>query len=89
MSFYNSSQYADLTNTVFVSHLHASVDYCLIHRIRLGLKLTYSMMNDFGDSGGYSLHPAHARNPGLTNHNMFEGADCTTLTLLVKRLFGY
>ena len=88
LSFYNSRQDADLSDTVLAGHLHAGADYSLNDKTVLGLKLTYSMMGDIEARGGYSLHPFHEREPGLSNHNTFTGARSWTLTLTVKRLFG-
>ncbi len=89
LSFYNVRQNVNLSDTVFTWHLHTGVDYRLNDRTLLGLKLTYSMMDDFEDSAAYSLHPFHDRAPSLTNHNIFKGADYTTLTMTVKLLFGH
>ena len=88
LSFYNSRQDADLSDTVLAGHLHAGADYGLNDKTLLGLKLTYSMISDIEASGGYSLHPFHERDPDLPNHNTFTGARYWTLTLTVKRLFG-
>ena len=88
LSFYNSRQDADLSDTVLAGHLHAGADYGLNANTLLGLKLTYSMMGDIESSGGYSLHPFHERDPDLPNHNTFTGARYWTLALTVKRLFG-
>ena len=88
LSFYNSRQDADLSDTVLAGHLHAGADYGLNANTLLGLKLTYSMMGDIESRGGYSLHPFHERDPGLPNHNTFTGARYWTLALTVKRLFG-
>ena len=63
LSFYNSRQDEDLSDTVLAGHLHAGADYGLNDKTALGLKLTYSMMGDIEASGGYSLHPFHGRNP--------------------------
>ena len=88
LSFYNSRQDADLSDTVLAGHLHAGADYGLNDKTLLGLKLTYSMISDIEASGGYSLHPFHERDPDLPNHNAFTGSRYWTLTLTVKRLFG-
>ena len=88
LSFYNSRQDADLSDTVLAGHLYAGADYGLNTKTLLGLKLTYSMMGDIESSGGYSLHPFHERNPDLPNYNTFTGSHSWTLALTVKHLFG-
>ena len=88
LSFYNSRQDVNLSDTVLVGHLHAGADYSLNDKTVLGLQLTYSMMGDIEASSGYSRHPLHERDPDFPNHNTFTGARFWTLTLTVKRLFG-
>ena len=88
LSFYNSRQDANLSNTVLAGHLHAGADYSLNDKTVLGLKLTYSMMGDIEASSGYSRHPLHERDSDFPNHNTFTGARYWTLTMTVKRLFG-
>ena len=88
LSFYNSRQDADLSDTVLAGHLYAGADYGLNTKTLLGLKLTYSMMGAIESSGGYSFHPFHKRDSDLPNHNTFTGARYWTLALTVKRLFG-
>ena len=88
VSFYNSRQDANLSDTVLAGHLYAGADYSLNNKILLGLKLTYSMLDDIEASSGYSLHPLHERDPDFPNHNMFTGPRYWTLTLTVKFLFG-
>ena len=88
LSFYNSSQEADLSDTVLAGRLHAGADYDLNDKTLLGLKLTYSMTGDVKASGGYSHHPFHEQDPDLANHNTFTGPRYWTLTLTAKRLFS-
>ena len=88
LSFYNSRQDADLSDTVLAGHLHAGVDYGLSAKTLLGLKLTCSMMGNIESSGGYSIHPFHARDPDLTNHNTFTAPRYWTLSFTVKFLLG-
>ena len=88
LSFYNSRQDADLSNTVLAGHLYAGMDYGLSAQTLLGLKLTYSMLGGFESSGGYSVHPFHAQDADLVNHNRFTGPRSWNLAFTVKRLFG-
>ena len=88
LSFYNSSQDADLSDTVLAGHLHAGVDYSLSDKTLLGLKLTYSMLGSIETSGGYAIHPFHEQDPDFSNYNRFTGARSWALTFTVKRLFG-
>ena len=88
LSFYNSRQDADLSDTVLAGHLHVGADYSLNDKVSLGLKLTCSMMGDIEASSGYSLHPLHERDLDFPNHNTFTGSRYWTLTFTVKRLSG-
>ena len=88
LSFYNSRQDENLSDTVLAGYLHAGADYGLNAKTLLGLKLTYSMLGDIQSSGGYSLHPFHERDPDLTNHNTFTDLRYWTMSFTVKFLFG-
>ncbi len=88
LSFYNSRQDADLSDTVLAVHLYAGADYSLNDKTLLGLKLTYSMTGNIEAISGYSLHPLHERDPDFPNHNTFTGARYWTLSFTVKFLFG-
>ena len=85
LSFYDGSLDKDLSDTVPAAHLHAGADYVLDSRMRLGLRLTYSILGPVEDDGGYSLHPMHAENPEFRNHTTFTGARDLTLALTLKR----
>ena len=88
LSFYNSRQDTDLSDTVVAAHLHAGADYSLNNKTLLGLKLTYSMMGDIEVRSRYLLHPLHERDPDFPNHNMFTDTRHWTLAFTVKFLFG-
>ena len=88
LSFYNSRQDADLSDTILAVHLYAGADYSLNDKTLLGLKLTYSMTGNIEAISGYSLHPLHERDPDFPNHNTFTGARYWTLSFTVKFLFG-
>ena len=88
VSFYNSRQDADLSDTVWAGHLYAGADYRLHDKTVLGLKLTYSMLGQIEASSRYARHPLHARDPDFSNHNTFTGPHDWTLMVTVKRLFG-
>ena len=89
LSFYNSRQDVNLYDNVFIWHLHAGIDYSLSDKTLLGLKLSYSMMDDIKDQAGYSLHPFHAQNLGLTSQTTFGGGEYWTLVLTLKRRFEH
>ena len=88
LSFYTSRQDADLSDTVLAWHLYAGADYRLRDTTVVGLKLSYSMLGEIESSGGYAVHPWHARDPDFSNHNTFTGPRDWTLAVTVKRLFG-
>lgn len=81
---YNSWQDEDLSDTVFSWHLHAGADYSLGDRLLLGLKLTYSEMDDLRDSGRYIEHPF----PDASNYTKISDMDHWSLTLGLKYLLG-
>ena len=81
---YDSRQDVDLTDAVLSTHLHAGLDYALSERFLLGLKLSYSMVEDMEDASGYAEHPA----PGIRSVTEISGMNHWSLTLGVKYLFG-
>ncbi len=81
---YNSWQDEDLSDTVFSMHLHAGADYSLGDKLLLGLKLTYSEMDDMRDTGRYIDHPL----PDELNHTKISDMDHWSLTLGLKYRLG-
>ena len=88
LSFYDSHQDEDLSDTVPAAHLHVGADYRLNDRTRLGFRLSHSMLGAIGASGTYTSHPWHAEDPQLLNHNRFNKARDWTLALTFQRRFG-
>ena len=88
LSFYDSRQAEDLSDTVLAAHLHAGADYLLNDRTRLGVRVSYSMLGQVEATGGYSSHPWHAQDPEFLNHTRVSGARGWTLALTFKRRFG-
>ena len=88
LSFYDSRQAEDLSDTVLAAHLHAGADYLLNNRTRLGVRVSYSMLGEVEATGGYSSHPWHAQDPEFVNHTRVSGARGWTLALTFKRRFG-
>ena len=88
LSEFNSSQDADLSDTVLVGNFYAGADYSLTAETLLGVKLTYSLMDDVEHTGIYQRHPMHAQDPAFPNHNMFSGPRQFSAMLTVKYLFG-
>ena len=88
LSFYNSSQDENLSDTVPVWRLHAGADYEVNDRIQLGAKLTYSLVEDIAATGTYSRHPMHAQDPGFINRNTFDAARGWLLAVTLKRRLG-
>ena len=83
--YYDSWQDEDLSDTVFSKHLYAGADYNLGDRFLLGLKVSYSLVNDMRDKGRYIEHPI----PGQPNHTKISDMDHWSLTLDLKYLFGH
>ena len=88
LSSYNSKQDADMSDTVFVGNLYAGMDYSLTGNTLLGVKLTYSLMDDFEYTGTYSMHPMHQQDPAFPNHTAFSGPRQVSVTFTAKYLFG-
>lgn len=84
LSSYNSYRDVDVTDTVFVGSLYAGTDYSLTDETLLGLKLTYSMMDDVEHTAGYRYHPVE----DLTAHENFSGPRQWSVMMTVKYLFG-
>lgn len=81
---YNSRQQVDLTDTVLSKHFHAGLDYGLNDSFLLGLKLSYSLVDDLEDTSDYSQHPV----PDLTNVTEISGMDHWSLMFGLRYLFG-
>ncbi len=88
LSEFNSSQDADLSDTVFVGNFHAGADYSLTDETLLGVKLTYSLMGDIEHTGTYQIHPMHRGDPAFTNNNAFSGPRQLSVMFTAKYLFG-
>ena len=84
LSFYDSTQDADLSDRVSAVLLHLGTDYPIGERTRLGAKLTYAWVDEIADTSRYALHPMHARDPDFTNENTFGSASGWQLSLVVK-----
>lgn len=80
----NVRQDASLHDTAFSKHLYAGADYSLNDRFLLGLKLSYTMVDDVSDTGSYSVQPI----PGVTSRTEISDMDHWSLTLGLKYLFG-
>ena len=88
LSHYNSRKDSDESDTVLVGNLYAGADYSLTDETLLGVKFTYSMMDDVEDTGGYLYHPVHEENPAFTSHERFSGPRQWSVMMTVKYLFG-
>lgn len=88
LSRYNSRKDSDESDTVLVGNLYAGADYSLTDETLLGVKFTYSMMDDVEDTGGYLYHPVHEENPAFTSHERFSGPRQWSVMMTVKYLFG-
>lgn len=88
LSGFDSRQHVDMSDTVFLGNLYAGADYSLTDKTLLGLKLTYSLMDDVEDTSVYSNHPMHQQNPAFTNDTTFSGPRQFSLMFTMKYLFG-
>ena len=90
LSFYNSVQDDDYSDTVAAGRLHAGADYNLNDRMQLGAKLTYTLVNDIADTGVYDSHPMQqAGDPPFINHTTFTAAHSWSLAVTLKHQFGH
>ena len=88
LSGFDSRQDEDLSDTVFLGNVYAGADYSLTGETLLGLKLTYSLMDDVEDTGTYSKHAMHQQDPAFTNHTTFSGPRQLSVMFTLKYLFG-
>ena len=72
---------------VLAGHLHAGADVRIADRTWLGLKMTYSMLDDIETRGRYDLHAAHALDPDFEYHDTFAAARSWTLMFTGKHAF--
>ena len=83
-SAYNSWQDETLVDTVFSKHLYAGADYQLHDGFFLGLKLSYSFVNDMSDTGYYIEHPV----PDGSNRTKISGMEHWSTMITLKYFFG-
>ena len=88
LSFYNSKQDTELSDMVFAGHVYAGADYRLGGRTAVGLKMTYSRVDDVEHTGTYEYHPYFETDPSFTNKNTFSAVNHWSVTLNVRFLFG-
>ncbi|MYD32123.1 MAG: outer membrane beta-barrel protein [Nitrospira sp. SB0661_bin_20] len=88
LSEFNSSQNADLSDTVLAGNIYAGTDYSLTDQTLLGVKLTYSIMDDIEHTGSYTMHAMHQRDPAFSNQTTFSGPRQFSVMFTAKYLFG-
>ena len=89
LSYYNSRQDVDHSDTAAVVRLHAGADWALNEGILLGARLTYSRVGKIEDTGTYAQHPMQKEgDPPFTNQTTFDAAHGWNLGLTLKRRFG-
>ena len=81
---YDRGQDTEFSDSVFSAHLHAGLDYRVSDRVRIGLKLTYSMVDDFEATRGYAFYPI----ADLTNTTVISGMDHISAMLTLKYFLG-
>ncbi len=82
---YNSHQDEDISETVFSAHLHAGLDYRLSEKMLLGLKFSYSMVDDIEDAEGEYIEHAVS---GISNFTTINGMNHWSLMVGIKYFFG-
>ena len=82
---YNGHQDESLSDRVFSAHLHAGLDYRLNEKMRVGVKLSYAMMDDMADvRGEYLQHAA----PGISNFTTISGMNHWSAMFAMNYFFG-
>ena len=82
---YSGHQDEDLSDRVFSAHLHAGLDYRLNEKTRVGLKLSYAMVDDMANvRGEYVQHAA----PGISNFTTISGMNHWSMMFGMKYFFG-
>ena len=89
LSFYNSIQDVDYSDTVAAGRLHAGADYAINDRILIGAKLTYTLVDDIADTGVYDSHPMQQEgDPPFTNQTIFDATHSWSLAIALKHRLG-
>ncbi|MCY4592753.1 MAG: outer membrane beta-barrel protein [Alphaproteobacteria bacterium] len=81
---FESWQETDLSDTVLSGHLHAGVDYRVDDAFSLGVKVTYSVLQDLEDESGYHVHAID----GLTSTTTISDMSQLSVLFAVTYLFG-
>ncbi len=85
----NSVQNVDMSDTVILAKVHAGADYSLTDETLLGMKLTYSIMDDAESSNTYSDHPMFDIDSNFSgNRTTFSGPRELSVMFTMKYLFG-
>lgn len=71
LSFYNGAQHVDLYDEAPAILVHMGAEIPLGDRLRVGARLTFSRVEGIADTGAYTHHPMHARDPDFMNENTF------------------
>ena len=80
---YNSLQDVALSDSGLSRHLFVGADYRLGDRLLLGLKASYSWVDDLEDTSRYDVHPVSG-----TNNTEISGIDPWSMMLGFKYLLG-
>ena len=89
LSFYNSIQDVDYSDTVAAGRLHAGADYAINDRILIGAKLTYTLVGDIADTAVYESHPMQQEgDPPFTNQTTFDATHSWSLGIALKHQLG-
>ena len=89
LSFYNSITDVDYSDMVAAGRLHAGADYAVNDQMRLGVKLTYTLVDDIADTGAYESHPMkQGGDPSFTNHTTFTAEHSWSLGITLKHRLG-
>ena len=78
-------QDTDMQDTVYAWQMHAGMDYRVNNHFLVGLKVSYTDLEDFSDTNSYD---EHTDEPELTNRTKFAGLDYWTALFTVKYVFG-
>ena len=81
---FESWQETDLSDMVLSGHLHAGMDYRVSDAFSLGVKATYSVLQDMEDESGYRVHAID----GMTSTTTISDMSQLSVLFAVTYLFG-
>ncbi|MCY4643973.1 MAG: outer membrane beta-barrel protein [Bacteriovoracales bacterium] len=86
LSSYGAAQDQDFSESPLSLQFHLGVDYRLGKTTSLGIKATFSDIDDSSDDATYRHHPMHKAEPNFTNRRYLDGIQRWSGTVIIKHL---